>query len=215
MTINPADLGLAYLATPYSRYKGGIAPAFVDACKLAAKLMTCRVKVCSPIVHCHSIAMHGAINPLDHAIWLPFDMAMMSAADTLIVAHMEGWDESFGIGEEIKFFEAAGKPIFDLDPATLLMTRRETSGMPRLTELRSILTREKPAPARRLTAEAAIARIAELDFQIETSPSWGAAIGVMDEERKELKRFLARQFAQQPPPLAHGKARSQQGGSSA
>lgn len=212
MSANPEDLGLAYLAAPYSRYVGGIAPAFVDACKLTAKLMTCGVKVYSPIVHCHSIAMHGAINPLDHNIWLPFDMAMMTAADTLIVARMAGWESSFGIGEEIKFFKAAGKPIYDLDPATLLMTRRKASGVPRLEELRSILTRspKESEPKPSLTYESAMARVEELDKEIAAYPHWGAALTAMDEERKGLLGFIAREMM----PLAHGKTNRTHAGTS-
>lgn len=120
--MTPNDL--AYLATPYSRYKGGPDQAFKDAAKLAAHLLCAGLKVYSPICHTHPIAVFGALDLLDHSIWLPFDEAMMEAAGVLIVAHLDGWDESFGIAHEVKFFEAAGKPIYDLDPRTLQMVRR-------------------------------------------------------------------------------------------
>lgn len=125
MTPEQMDGALAYLATPYSKYKPGIEQAFIDAAKLAALLMRAGVNVYSPITHTHPIAIHGQIDPFDHAIWMPFDEAMMTAADVLLVAHMQGWQESFGIAHEIKFFEDAGKPIFDLDPQTLVMTKRK------------------------------------------------------------------------------------------
>lgn len=117
---------LAYLATPYSKYPHGIERAFADAAALAARLMLAGVKVYSPIAHTHPLAVHGGLDPLDHAIWLSFDEAMMAAAGVLIVAHLDGWAESMGIAHEIAFFERAGKPVFDLDPANLLMTRRQT-----------------------------------------------------------------------------------------
>ena len=108
---------LCYLATPYSKYKGGdLHAAFVDAARLAAELLSIGVRVYSPIAHTHPLAIHGHLDPLDHSIWLPFDEAMMEAADCLIVAHMDGWDVSYGIEHEVNFFAAAGKPIFDLDP---------------------------------------------------------------------------------------------------
>lgn len=44
---------------------------------------------------------------------------MMALADCLIVAKMTGWQESFGIAHEIKFFESAGKPVFYLDTVSL------------------------------------------------------------------------------------------------
>jgi hypothetical protein len=116
---------LAYLATPYSRYKPNIEAAFKDAAKLAARLLITGLKVYSPICHTHPIAIYGALDALDHSIWLPFDEAMMAAADILIVAHMTGWEESRGVAHEIKFFEDAGKPIFDLDQVTLNMVRRQ------------------------------------------------------------------------------------------
>lgn len=116
---------LCYLATPYSKYKGGdIVAAFEDAARIAAKLMTSGIKVYSPIAHTHPLAIYGNIDPLDHAIWMPFDEAMMDAAAVLIVAHMDGWEKSFGVTHEIEFFEKRGKPIYDLNPDTMTMTRR-------------------------------------------------------------------------------------------
>lgn len=155
--MNPDDL--AYLATPYSRYKGGPARAYKDACKLAAKLLLAGIKAYSPIAHTHGIAIHGALDCLDHSIWLPFDEAMMKAADVLIVARMEGWEDSFGIAHEVKFFESAGKPIFDLDPATMVMTRRpETGQEPLLTDDRidersPIVTQLPPFPFNKSRSE--------------------------------------------------------------
>lgn len=116
---------LCYLATPYTKYKGGdIERAFVDAAKLAARLMLSGIKVYSPIAHTHPLAIHGGIDPLDLSIWLPFDEAMMTAAHVLIVAQMDGWEESKGIAHEIKFFEDHGKPIYDLDIETMTMAKR-------------------------------------------------------------------------------------------
>lgn len=125
MTALMPNTALAYLATPYSKYMdGNLELAFRDAAALAAKLMLAGVKVYSPIAHTHPLAIYGDVDPLDRDIWLPFDEAMMSAADVLIVAHMKGWQASRGIAHEIEFFERAGKPIFDLDPNTLTMSRR-------------------------------------------------------------------------------------------
>lgn len=116
---------LCYLATPYSKYEGGnLELAFRDAAALAAQLMLAGVKVYSPIAHTHPLAIYGNIDPLDHNIWLPFDEAMMKAAHVLIVAHMNGWQESRGIAHEIEYFERANKAIFDLDPRTLKMSKR-------------------------------------------------------------------------------------------
>jgi hypothetical protein len=116
---------LAYLATPYTKYPAGIEAAFRDAASLAAELLRSGISVYSPIAHCHPLSVHGGIDPLDHSIWIPFDAAMMRAADVLIVAHMEGWQESYGVAHEIDVFTKAGKPIYDLDLGTLAMSRRQ------------------------------------------------------------------------------------------
>lgn len=115
---------LCYLASPYSKYPAGIVQAFIDVSRIAAKLMTSGIKVYSPIAHTHPLAIYGEIDPLDHAIWMPFDEAMMNVSAVLIVARMQGWEKSFGIAHEVAFFEKRGKAIFDLNPDTMVMTRR-------------------------------------------------------------------------------------------
>ena len=121
--MNPGTL--AYLGTPYTRYAAGIEAAFQDAAALAARLLLSGIHVYSPIAHTHPLAMYGLLDPLDHSIWLPFDELMMRRCDTLIVAHMEGWQESKGIAHEVDYFWRAGKPIFDLsDVTTCNLVRR-------------------------------------------------------------------------------------------
>lgn len=112
---------LCYLATPYSKYHLGIEAAFVHASEIAARLLTQGVRVYSPIAHTHPLAVYGKLDPLDHKIWLPFDEAMMDAADCLVVARMPGWAESFGVKHEIDFFRRDGKPILHIDPVTLTL----------------------------------------------------------------------------------------------
>jgi hypothetical protein len=116
--------GLCYVATPYSKYPGGIEAAFLDACKLTAKLIQMGISCFSSIAHTHPIAVHGGLDPYDYSIWIPADLPMMQACETLIVVHMQGWQESLGIGEEVKFFAGAGKPIFDLNPQTMELRER-------------------------------------------------------------------------------------------
>lgn len=110
---------LLYLATPYSKYEGGITIAYIAASKLAARLIVAGLKVYSPIAHTHPIAIHGGIDPLDHSIWLPFDGAMMDKSAALLVAMMPGWQDSKGITHEIGVFADAKKPIFFLSPIDL------------------------------------------------------------------------------------------------
>lgn len=105
---------LIYVGTPYSKYPGGIELAFIDACRLTARLMQVGLKVYSPIAHTHPLAIHGGLDPMDLNIWLPFDAAMMGKADAMLVAMMDGWATSTGIKHEIQAFTDAGKPVFYL-----------------------------------------------------------------------------------------------------
>ncbi len=114
---------LSYLATPYTKYPGGIEVAFEHATKLAARLLQAEFKVYSPIAHTHPIATYGQLDPLDHSIWLSFDEAMLSACASLLVAQLDGWRDSYGVAQEIKFFLRAGKPIYLLNPSNLDILR--------------------------------------------------------------------------------------------
>lgn len=116
-----------YLATPYSKYPGGIQRAFADACELCGELLERGVMAYSPIAHTHPIAIHSGIDPLDHSIWLPFDRIRMDKADAILVAQMDSWEASFGVAHEIDVFKEAGKPVYYLDPVTL-----DVSGEPHL-----------------------------------------------------------------------------------
>lgn len=109
-----------YLATPYSKFPGGIEAGFIAACKATAKLIAAGVRVYSPIAHTHPIAIHGGIDPLDHSIWLPADKPFMDAAFGLLVAKLDTWDRSYGIGEEIAAFTRAAKPIFYIEQEELV-----------------------------------------------------------------------------------------------
>ena len=106
---------LIYLATPYSKFPGGISIAFDTAARIASRLVRSGLGIYCPIVHTHPIAIHGGLDPLDHSIWLKFDAVMMQKADAMLIAtEMEGWSKSIGIQHEISVFSKAGKPIYEL-----------------------------------------------------------------------------------------------------
>lgn len=104
-----------YLATPYSEYAAGIQQAAEDACRAAALLIRHGVPVFSPIAHSHWIAIHGDIEPTRHDLWLPADAPLMGAACGLIVVRMPGWEQSYGVDQEIKAFRAARQPIYYME----------------------------------------------------------------------------------------------------
>jgi nucleoside 2-deoxyribosyltransferase len=103
---------LVYLGSPYTKYAAGIEQAFRDVSEIAAEMLRDGVKVYSPIAHTHPIAVYGNLDPLNHEIWLPFDQAMMDAAEAMVIADMSGWQDSYGVKYEIDYFRAAGKPVY-------------------------------------------------------------------------------------------------------
>jgi hypothetical protein len=61
---------------------------------------------------------------------LPDDAPFMRAAYGILVLQADGWDQSFGVAEEIKVFKAANKPVRllppkDLSNATVLQRLRD------------------------------------------------------------------------------------------
>jgi hypothetical protein len=116
LILSPAELDYYfYVATPYSKYPkalGGIAGAYRDACIATSILVEQGVRAYSPIVHTHPIAIEGNMDPYDHSIWMPQDEPFMRNASGLVVVMMDGWKQSTGVTEEVKYFEATGKPVF-------------------------------------------------------------------------------------------------------
>ena len=115
---------LGYLASPYALYPAGAEHAFIDICIIAGHLIEAGVNVYSPIAHCHPIAVYTGMKLHNYELWMPLDKIMLDRCDTLIVAHMEGWQHSKGIAEEVEYFATSDKPVYDLDIDTLCMVRR-------------------------------------------------------------------------------------------
>lgn len=125
---------LIYLATPFTLYAEGFEPAATMASNIATRLAKAtHGAVFSPIAHAYSLARSSDSDPIkDEVLWRPLNDRMMEECDILVVAHMDGWDTSQGIAQEVMAFTAAGKPIFDLcDINRIDMTRRQIVRPPR------------------------------------------------------------------------------------
>lgn len=119
---------LIYLATPYTRTRIGFDAAADEAARIAARLaLATNAAVFSPIVHGHVICRAGSLDPVkDSVAWAKLNTRMVMASDVLVIAHMDGWEESEGIADEIGGFLRAHKPIFDLvDVKHIKMVRRK------------------------------------------------------------------------------------------
>lgn len=118
------DKTLAYLATPYTKLPS-LDCAAEEAALIAARLLNAGVHVFCPVAHYHLIAEMSSVDPRKGAYWQPLCDVIAARCDTLIVAHMTGWQESKGIAHEVEFFTRACKPIFDLpDITTCTLVRR-------------------------------------------------------------------------------------------
>ena len=103
-----------YVASPYSKYPGGMEAAFHEVCRAAAWLVKQGVKVFCPIAHTHPIAVAGNMDLADHEIWMPQDGPFMDAASCMVIVEMESFDTSYGIQQEHNAFIAAGKRVYHL-----------------------------------------------------------------------------------------------------
>lgn len=115
----------SYLASPYQNPddKGDYAYMTVryhEACIAAAKLMAQGHVIFCPIAHSHPIADHLPANlRASHDFWLKQDLALLDAADRLLVLMLYQWDRSFGVRKEIERALDRGIPVTYLDPAAI------------------------------------------------------------------------------------------------
>ncbi len=111
-TVRP---GYWYLASPYTLYPLGKDRAFSDISRIAWQLIEAGVPVFCPIAHSTPIARHTIPENDTHDVWLPLDLHLMRGSVGIIVAKMDGWDQSYGVQFEIDYFTKIGKPIIYLD----------------------------------------------------------------------------------------------------
>ena len=111
-----------YLATPYSKYPGGIDAAYAAAVEQSGILIRAGLIVYSPIVHCHPIFKAGFVGSGDHNTWAAFDLAMITASCGVIVCALDGWKDSSGIKHEIELCERLGKPLIMMAPGIVPQT---------------------------------------------------------------------------------------------
>jgi hypothetical protein len=107
--------GYWYLATPYTKYPGGIDESHDMACRIAASVMQAGLSCFSPIAHCHTMAEIAGLEPLDAEFWVEAHMPMLMMSGGLLVAMMKGWQDSEGVAEEIQAAQDLGIQIVYLE----------------------------------------------------------------------------------------------------
>jgi len=98
-----------YLACPYSHADKSVREHRVEQVnKKAAELMMSGYLVFSPLSHSHPISKHCDVDPCDNGFWLRQDLWILDICDEMHILCLHGWDESVGIGVEIKHAKSKG-----------------------------------------------------------------------------------------------------------
>lgn len=101
---------MIYIASPYSHPNAEIMMERYHKVILYTGLRLSEgVVAFSPIVHCHSIAVHCNL-PINFEFWKNYNFGMLKLASSLEVLTIQGWDESAGVKAEIEFAYGNGIP---------------------------------------------------------------------------------------------------------
>lgn len=102
--------GISYLAGPYSSEFSEVCQARYDKlCQTAVVLMKSGIIVYSPIIYGHNLVKMGL--PGDFNYWGDFCLSILKNCQSLIVAKIDGWEESSGVKAEIDFAKSNGIPV--------------------------------------------------------------------------------------------------------
>lgn len=100
-----------YLASPYTHADPRIRELrYHGAAQCAAWFLKQEIWIYAPIVHCHHLALNYGM-PVEYDFWRRYDECMITSAAELCVFKINGWKESRGVTEEIKFARSLGKPV--------------------------------------------------------------------------------------------------------
>jgi len=116
----PGDRPVVYLSIPYS---GKETASFNTANEIAWWAIKAGCVPYSPITHSHPIATQCASDEENcWEVWGPIDKEMIGRCDELWVIILDGWEESVGVQQEIKWAWGMGKKVRYLDPRSLEFT---------------------------------------------------------------------------------------------
>lgn len=104
-----------YVASPYSRYGGGLQAAAEHAAACVAVLMNNGYAAISPIVHGHEVKKFAAL-PETHAFWLNMDRVLLEQAFGVIVCQLPGWKDSVGVNWEQGEAARLNMPVLGMSP---------------------------------------------------------------------------------------------------
>jgi len=111
--------GFLYIASPYSKSDAKKREdRYMGVCATCAYFVRCGWTVYSPIAHWHPITKAYGL-PIDMEFWRKHDLVMLQFAWKMIVAMIQGWQDSDGIQEEIVFARKHRIPVEYFDTEAL------------------------------------------------------------------------------------------------
>ena len=104
-----------YLASPYTHSDPAVREQrFKAACKAAARLIQEGEVVFCPIAHSHPIDLEFA-TPASGQFWKHHDAPFLAGAARLKILAIEGWADSVGVREEVRYAHDNGIPMEFID----------------------------------------------------------------------------------------------------
>jgi hypothetical protein len=121
-TLPPVEGAVYYLASPYSSKNEYVKEhRYLTICAISAALTNMGYLLIEPIGASHPIARMFKL-PTGYEFWKTRDRALIERSNGVIVAMMDGWEQSVGVTDEIEFATSIGKPVYYLNPEDVLET---------------------------------------------------------------------------------------------
>lgn len=109
---------MKYLASPYTHKDPVVMQDRYDrVVEVQTELYDVGIAVFCPIAHSHAAQLKmTAPFKNDASFWLyEIDIPLMAQCDGLLILTLDGWKESFGVGEEIRSAGRYGLPVTYID----------------------------------------------------------------------------------------------------
>jgi hypothetical protein len=126
---------LIYLANPYHDQSVDLMEKrYQTTMEVMARIARLADDICiySPIVTWHEIAKRHDL-PKDFHWWRERDFFMLRKSAALWVVPIEGWQESFGVSQEVEFAQDTNIPVFyvlDFDQGVVITAEKPTLALP-------------------------------------------------------------------------------------
>ena len=107
---------LYYLASPYSHPDPKVRQArYEEQGRIAVELIHKGYHLIAPIEMCHHLSKLHQL-PTGYQYWQARDRLLIERCDGLIACKMDGWEDSIGMKDEIKYAEFLDKEVLYYDP---------------------------------------------------------------------------------------------------